>query len=155
MALAQTLGGGLGAGGAGVATAEQHHHSSVAERRRGGQLALLPATEQGGGEGAVGGAEGQGQQQGQGGGVDQTVQQYAQRDPGQWCRRSGAPADHRFIGYRRRERSGRNGLWWKRRLLLFQLLHLEHNHGFINALQQGVGEAGAAIKKAAFEDVKE
>ncbi len=47
------------------------------------------------------------------------------------------------------------GLRWKRRLRLLQLLHLEHDHGLIDALQQGVGEAGAAIEEAALEDVEQ
>ena len=40
-------------------------------------------------------------------------------------------------------------------LLLFQLLHLEHDECFVDALQQGVGEAGAAVEEAAFEHVEE
>jgi len=38
---------------------------------------------------------------------------------------------------------------------LLQLLHLEHDHGFVNGLEQGVGEAWAAVEEAALEDIEQ
>ena len=38
---------------------------------------------------------------------------------------------------------------------LLQLLHLEHDHGFVDGLEQGVGEAGTAVEEAALEHVEQ
>jgi len=50
---------------------------------------------------------------------------------------------------RRSVRRGHGGLG------LLQLLHLEHDHGFVDGLEQGIGEAGTAVEEAALEDVEQ
>jgi len=37
---------------------------------------------------------------------------------------------------------------------LLQLLHLEHDHGFVDALEQGIGETRAAVEEATFQDIE-
>jgi len=44
---------------------------------------------------------------------------------------------------------GQGGPW------LLQLLHLEHDHGFVDGLEQGVGEAGTALEETALEKVEQ
>jgi len=45
---------------------------------------------------------------------------------------------------------------WRHRVLeLRKLLHLEHDHGFVDDLEQRVGEAGAAIEEIALEKVEQ
>jgi hypothetical protein len=47
------------------------------------------------------------------------------------------------------------GLRRSRKLRLLQRLHLEHDHGFVDGLEQAVGEAGAAVEEAALEERNE
>ena len=38
---------------------------------------------------------------------------------------------------------------------MLQLLHLEHDHGFVDGLEQGVGQARAAVEEATLEHVEQ
>jgi hypothetical protein len=38
---------------------------------------------------------------------------------------------------------------------LFELLNLEHDHGFVDALEQGVGKTGASVEEATLKDVEQ